>query len=431
MEPVVAFPTECPVALTLFNMMKTRNLLSLAGLALALLLPVSLSAETLQLSVILTPDGATQATGQGTMTIDPSTQNYVLALNIVGLEQGDLASAGLYVGPTDGTGVKVDDLDTTSFEGDANLLVGVFSKTLPAEYLGDLFSGMVTVSIQIQGTGEPIPGISGSLELDSQAQSQLLNFSCRGMINPGNGKAGILIGGFVIGEPGQTVLMRCIGDGLTKWGLKSLKDTEFTVYDFDGNIVASNDDWKESGQEFAIIATGFAPDRDSDAALIKTFEAGAYTVHADSNKGAGIALVDMYGVSSKTVRGVIDTAASGMDTKEFTILNLLLDGTELETILDGPGPFTLFAPTDAAFEQLAADTLEALIDDETILRYHVVAAEWDAAHLPNGNLTTIQGSDLTIDGMMVNDATIIEVDLGASNGIIHVIDRVLDPEDAP
>ena len=196
MEPVVAFPTECPVSQTLLTMMKTKNFLSLAGMTLALLLPVSLSAQTLQLSVTLNPDLDAEATGQGTMTIDPSTQQYALSLNIVGLEQDDLAGADLYVGPADGTGVTVDDLDILDFEGDANLLVGVFFRTLPAEYLGDLFSGMMIVRIQIKDTeGQPTPGISGPLVLDAQAQSQLLNFSCRGMINPGNGKAGILIGG--------------------------------------------------------------------------------------------------------------------------------------------------------------------------------------------------------------------------------------------
>ncbi len=114
-------------------------------------------------------------------------------------------SADLYVGPAEDAGSIVDEFKTSDFKGDANLLVGVFAKTLPDEYLGDLLSGMITVRIQIQGTDQRI---SGPLNLDSQTQSQLLNFSCRGMINPGNGKAGILIGGFVIGAPGENVLMR-------------------------------------------------------------------------------------------------------------------------------------------------------------------------------------------------------------------------------
>ena len=141
----------------------------------------------------------------------------------------------------------------------------------------------------------------------------------------------------------------------------------------------------------------------------------------------------MFGVSSKTGRGIIDSAAHGGKRKEFTILNEALKAPTSQRSSTGPGPFTLFAPTDAAFGQLAAGTLEALTGDqiETILRYHVVADKIHATDLSDDNLTTILGLDLTIDGMMVNDATIIEADLGASNGIIHVIDRVLDPEDAP
>jgi uncharacterized surface protein with fasciclin (FAS1) repeats len=419
--------------------MKIRLLNSLAGLTLFCLLPAYLSAESLHLSASLDPDQevpavTSEAAGEATMSIDPASRDFVLTVNIVGLDPANLTGAHLHLAPAGANGPVVVSLDLALFQGDANLLVGVFSDALPAENLGDLLSGAMYINVHTDDN--PSGEIRGQLFLDTQIGNQLLNFSCRGMINPGNGKAGILIGGFVIDEPGETVLMRCIGDGLTKWGLKSLKDTALYVYDIDGNLIAENDNWKDDGQEFTILSSGFAPDRDSDAALVYTFPAGSFTVHADSKKGAGIALVDMYGISAKSVAGIIDAAAHGGEAAEFTVLNQALKDTGLDAILAGPGPFTLFAPTDAAFGELAAGTLEALTEEELadILKYHVVAANLQSGDLMEGPLTTVQGSDLDIDltdGVMVNDADVIEADLGATNGVVHVIDRVLMPPPPP
>ncbi|RKX32818.1 MAG: hypothetical protein DRP71_11505 [Verrucomicrobia bacterium] len=428
--------------------MKMRLLTSLAGLTLSVLLPATISAEPLQLSASLessqvVPDPPAEdppvdsdAAGEAVMVVEPSTGDFQLTINIVGLAKDDITAVGLHLAPEEENGPLVYKLNPDQFAGDANLLVGHFEDTVLGKDLGHLLAGNIYIKVDTDTTIYPDGEIRGQLMLDIQVGNQLLNFSCRGMINPGNGKAGILIGGFVIDEPGETVLMRCIGDGLTKWGLKSLKDTALYVYDVDGNLIAQNDNWKENGQEFTILASGFAPDRDSDAALVFDFPAGAFTVHADSNKGAGIALVDMYGISAKSVAGIIDAAANGGETAEFTILNQALKDTGLDLTLAGPGPFTLFAPTDAAFGELTAGTLEALTDEELadILRYHIVAANLYSNHLENGPLTTIQGSDLTIDvtdGIKVNDADVIEADLGATNGVVHVIDKVLMPPPPP
>lgn len=381
------------------------------------------SAEPLGLSATLTPDyalieGVPYPVGEADMQIDPETREFGLSIAIVGLTT-PITAANLQ----NESGKPIVLFDIDQFEGDANLTVGAFADTLPSEYLGSLLSGEIDLVIEFSEGA-----LRGGFVLGTEDANQLLNFSCRGMVNPGNGKAGILIGGFVIGEGGESVLVRCIGDGLTKWGLKSLKDTALQVYDVDGNLVAENDNWKDNGQEFAILATGFAPDRDSDAAMIIDFPAGAYTVHGDSNKGAGIALVDMYGIESKTVAGIINSAANGTENAEFTILNQALIDTGLDVWLNGPGPFTLFAPTDEAFGSVLDGLSVAEVTE--VLKYHMVAADLPSDLLEEGELLTIQGEAVTIDltdGTMVNDAKVIGADLLGSNGVVHAIDRVLIP----
>ena len=421
--------------------MKINPLHLLLGLLVPVITSVASAADAIQLSASLTgnqevPAVVSSAAGGAKMEIDPVTREFQLTVHIVGLNVTDPAddatvtAAHLHKAAAGENGGVIFPLDISMFQGDADFLVGQFSGTLESMDLGELLAGNVYVNVHT--TANPGGEIRGQLGLDNQSTNQLLNFSSRGMINPGNGKAGILIGGFLIDQPGQTVLMRCIGDGLTKWGLKSLKDTALTVYDVDGNIIAQNDDWKKDGQEYQILATGFAPDRDSDAALVYDFPAGAYTVHADSKKGAGIALIDMYGITAKTVGGIIDSAAHGGENAEFTILSKALKDTGLATVLNGPGPFTLFAPTDAAFQALPAGTLESLTTDElaAILKYHLVAANLPAAALETGPLVTVQGESLTIDltdGVMVNDARVVGADLLATNGVVHVIDKVLLP----
>lgn len=406
--------------------MKSNPILLLSAVLASGLAALSVSADPLSLSGSLIPtyattDPATDPVGEAAMQVYPETRDFNITLNIVGLTN-EMTAAYLQVDD----GLPILDLDINVFDGDENLMVGAFSGIFPSDDLGSLLGGNVYINIETDAY--PEGEIRGSLGLETEAGSQLLNFSCRGMVNPGNGKAGILIGGFVIGEAGETVLVRCIGDGLTKWGLKSLKDTALQIYDLEGNLMAENDNWKEDGQEFAILATGFAPDRDSDAAMIIDFPAGAYTVHGDSNKGAGIALVDMYGVEAKTVAGIINSAAKGIEASEFTILNQALSDTGLNVLLEGPGPFTLFAPTDEAF----ASQLDGLnIDQKTeLLKYHLVAANYPSGELEAGDLLTIQGEAVTIgltDMITVNDADVISADLLGTNGVVHVINKVLIP----
>ena len=113
-----------------------------------------------------------------------------------------------------------------------------------------------------------------------------------------------------------------------------------------------------------------------------------------------------------------------------------LDATSLTPVLKGDGPFTVFAPTDAAFAALPEGTLEALLaDPETlasILTYHVVPGSVTSDQVVTlSGATTVNGADVSIsvDGstVLVNDAEVIAVDVVASNGVIHVIDKVILP----
>ena len=118
-----------------------------------------------------------------------------------------------------------------------------------------------------------------------------------------------------------------------------------------------------------------------------------------------------------------------------------VEAAGLTETLSGPGPFTVFAPTDEAFaaalESLGLTAEELLADTATltsILTYHVIAGEVpssDVVTMDGEAVPTVNGSDVTItvDGetVMVNEATVTAVDIPASNGVIHVIDSVLLP----
>jgi len=109
----------------------------------------------------------------------------------------------------------------------------------------------------------------------------------------------------------------------------------------------------------------------------------------------------------------------------------------LQGALSGPGPLTLFAPTDAAFAALPAGTIDALLADPTglltqILLYHVVGATALSTDLSDGMMvTTLNGADVTVtingSGVFINNAQVIVADIIADNGVVHVIDAVLVP----
>jgi uncharacterized surface protein with fasciclin (FAS1) repeats len=120
----------------------------------------------------------------------------------------------------------------------------------------------------------------------------------------------------------------------------------------------------------------------------------------------------------------------------LTLAKLLANADLIETI-KGEGPFTVFAPTDTAFAAVPPETLKALLADKAklkkVLLYHVVPGTVMASQLKAGRLKTAEGADLTLTDtagiFTVNDANIAAPDVVASNGVIHVIDRVLLPPD--
>lgn len=122
----------------------------------------------------------------------------------------------------------------------------------------------------------------------------------------------------------------------------------------------------------------------------------------------------------------------------FNTLVAAVKAAGLVDTLQGEGPFTLFAPTDAAFAKLPAGTVDSLLLPENkdqlvaILTYHVVAGEVMASEVVSlSTAQTVQGQDLAITtddmGVHVNDANVTATDVMASNGVIHVIDTVLIP----
>jgi len=141
------------------------------------------------------------------------------------------------------------------------------------------------------------------------------------------------------------------------------------------------------------------------------------------------------GHHSKAKSDIVDTAVAA---GSFTTLAAALEAGGLVETLKGDGPFTVFAPTDAAFAKLPAGTVESLLKPENkdqlvaILTSHVVSGKVKAANVVKlTSATTVNGSDVKIkvtDGVVfVNDSRVVTTDIYASNGIIHVIDAVILP----
>jgi len=130
-----------------------------------------------------------------------------------------------------------------------------------------------------------------------------------------------------------------------------------------------------------------------------------------------------------------DIVGIAQSTATFSTLVTALEAAGLVETLKGDGPFTVFAPTDEAFAKLPEGTIEALLADKekltAVLTYHVVPGRITSGEVVGLNsATTVQGSTVAIDasnGVQVNDAHVIQADIMASNGVIHVIDAVLIP----
>jgi uncharacterized surface protein with fasciclin (FAS1) repeats len=157
------------------------------------------------------------------------------------------------------------------------------------------------------------------------------------------------------------------------------------------------------------------------------------------SKSALVACVGVLLLALPAIAGskkdIVDTAVAAGD---FTTLAKALTAAGLVDTLKGPGPFTVFAPTDAAFAKLPAGTLEELLKPENkeklvaILTYHVVPGKVEAHQVAKmSEAKTVNGKELKIMAqggkVMVDNADVVKTDIECSNGVIHVIDAVLLP----
>ncbi len=129
---------------------------------------------------------------------------------------------------------------------------------------------------------------------------------------------------------------------------------------------------------------------------------------------------------------IADTAAR---TPQLSTLSKLINDAGLADTLRGAGPFTVFAPSDEAFKAVSAKTLAELAADKELLKsvltFHVLPGKVMAADVKNGNVKTVQGANVAVSRagtfVTVEDAVVQQADVPATNGVIHIIDKVLMP----
>ncbi len=129
---------------------------------------------------------------------------------------------------------------------------------------------------------------------------------------------------------------------------------------------------------------------------------------------------------------ITDTAAR---TPQLSTLAKLINDAGLADTLRGAGPFTVFAPTDEAFKAVPAATMAQLAKDKqmlmAVLNYHVIPGKVTSAEVKTGNVKTVQGGNVAVSKagtfVTVEDAVVTQADVAATNGVVHVIDKVLLP----
>lgn len=134
-------------------------------------------------------------------------------------------------------------------------------------------------------------------------------------------------------------------------------------------------------------------------------------------------------------RPTLDLVDAAIAAGHFSMLCNAMKAAALVEAVKGTGPFTLFAPTDAAFRKLPRDTMNELLKDKaklaTILTYHLVRSKLMAKDFKSGDLETVQGEQLKMvvgnDGIRINNSKVMKTDIEASNGVMHSIDTVLMP----
>ena len=150
---------------------------------------------------------------------------------------------------------------------------------------------------------------------------------------------------------------------------------------------------------------------------------------------AVIALSVSIGAASATSKNIVETA---VQSGKFNTLVAALKAAGLVNTLNGKGPFTVFAPSDTAFSKLPTGTVDGLLKPEnkaklvSILAYHVIPGKIMSGDIAGKKISvkTVQGSEISVDamyGVKINDSNVVSADIAATNGVIHVIDKVLIP----
>mgnify|MGYP000925064940 CR=1 FL=1 len=158
----------------------------------------------------------------------------------------------------------------------------------------------------------------------------------------------------------------------------------------------------------------------------------ASTLATSATQGALIATLVSACASMQKPVSVADTLAK---TPELSTLNGLVKAAGLTETLQGPGPFTVFAPVDDAFAALPPGTVQTLVDNPPqlarILKYHVLSGAYDKAELvAQAEWSSLEGAPLPIrrsEPFEVKNATVVNADIVCDNGVVHVIDRVILP----
>ena len=235
-------------------------------------------------------------------------------------------------------------------------------------------------------------------------------------------------------DPADTAVTICTDDGVAVPGLSGITypavaaDLTLPPGPYDLQIRLGND--CTGG-----VALDLAPFRLAAGDVRNAFATGlnnaAFPLQAVSTTGLG---PNEYLPIVFRQQTIVQVAASNPD---FSTLVTLLQAAGLDETLSGPGPFTVFAPTNDAFAKLPQATLDALLADPTgdltqILLYHVLGEELMASQISDGlTKATVQGSNVSFsvqgNTVKIDDATITATDIIASNGVIHVIDTVLMP----
>ena len=280
----------------------------------------------------------------------------------------------------------------------------------------------------------------------SAQNSSLVNTSTRGVAGAG---ANAMISGFVVQAPaGQLrwVLVRGVGPSLAAFGVAGpLADPAIQVTAGNGTVIAANDN-VGTAPNLALLNTvtaaagAFPLTSANDAALLVGVPAGSYTVqlHSSAAAEARPALLEVYEFGAVAAGTVSQTVAGlAAANPNLSTLAAALRVAGLDSVLAAGGPFTVFAPTNAAFAALPAATLNGLLANPAqlaqVLLFHVASGQVLSTQLTNGqNIPTLRtgARPLVVNltgGARIDNATVVAADVRALNGVVHVIDTVLLP----